>query len=81
MELLLKDKMGLRMKNFDILHLHWKIWLLGGEFMKNQYRGGEGGCLKRGLGQFADLRGLAWQERGGSVFEGGWYLDAHYNEA
>ena len=30
-----------------------------------------------GLGQFADLRG-AWQERGGVVFEGGWYPDAHY---
>ena len=25
---------------------------------------------KGGLGQFADLRGEAWQERGGGVFEG-----------
>ena len=42
---------------------------------KLQYFGGsqkEGGGLpkKRGLGQFADLRG-AWQERGGGVLEGG----------
>ena len=36
---------------------------------------------KRGLGEFANLRG-AWQERGGgSVFEGeGWYPNAHYGE-
>ena len=27
-------------------------------------------CLKRGLGQFADLRG-AWSKRGGGIFEGG----------
>ena len=32
--------MHLRMKNFDILGVHWKIQLLGGEFTKNQYRGG-----------------------------------------
>ena len=38
--------------------------------LKNQYIGGlpkKGG----GLGQFVDLRGGAWQERGGGVFEGG----------
>ena len=29
-QLLLKDKMVLRMKNFNILKVHWKIWLLGG---------------------------------------------------
>ena len=38
--------------------------------MKNQYIGED--CLKRGLGQFAHLRGGGgWQERGGGVFEGG----------
>ena len=37
---LLTDKMGLRMKNFNILGVHKKIRLLGGEFMKNWYRGG-----------------------------------------
>ena len=42
----------LKMKTFDIFGIHWKIWLLGG-FTKNQYRGRG---LKRGLGQFADLR-------------------------
>ena len=35
------------------------------------------------FGQFADLRGGggggAWQERGGGVFEGGWYTNAHYD--
>ena len=39
----------------------------GGEGMKNQYKGED--CLKWGLGQFADLKGDAWQERGVSVFE------------
>ena len=33
-----------------------------------------------GLGQFVDLRG-AWQERGGGVFEGGCYTNAHYDSA
>ena len=51
---------------------YWKIQLLGEEFTKKQYRGGD--CLKRGgLGQFADLGGVggrggggcAWQEIGG----------------
>ena len=32
-----------------------------------------GDCLKRGLGQSADLGGGGgWQERGGGVFEGRW---------
>ena len=31
--------MGLRMKNFDIMVDHWKIWFLGG-VMKIQYLGG-----------------------------------------
>ena len=39
--------MVLRMKNFNILGVHWKIRLLGG-FTKNQYRGGD--CPKRGKG-------------------------------
>ena len=38
--------------------------------MKIQYRG-EGLPKKEGLGQFADLRRLAWQERVGGVFERG----------
>ena len=33
--LLLKDGMGLRMKNFN-MNVYWKIWFLGGGFIKNQ---------------------------------------------
>ena len=41
----------------------------GGGLTKNQYRGGEGNYLKRrGLGQFANLREGAWQEREGWCF-------------
>ena len=58
--------MGLRMKSFNIMGVHWKIWFLGG-FTKNQYIGGI--ALKGELGQFADLRG-AWQKRGGWCFWG-----------
>ena len=44
---------------------------MGGEFTKTQYRDED--CLEKGgrLGQFTDLRGGGWQERGGGVFEGG----------
>ena len=43
------------MKNFNIMGIHGKIQFLGeGGFTKNQYIGGN--CLKRELGQFADLR-------------------------
>ena len=39
--LLLKDKMGLRMKNFNIFGVHWKIrFLWGMVFTKNIGRGG-----------------------------------------
>ena len=64
--------MILRMKN-------WKILLFGGGHEKPIYRGGGGLPKKKGggLGQFPDLRGGAWQERGGGVFEGGWYPNAH----
>ena len=61
--------MGWRMKNFNILGVHRKIQVLERVHEKSIYRGD---CLKReGLGQFVDLRGGAWQERGGGVFEGG----------
>ena len=59
--------MGLRMKNFSIMRVHWKIRNLGGVHEKPIYRGN---CLKKGLGQFAGLReGLAKKE-GAGVFEG-----------
>ena len=62
--------MSLRMKNFNILGVHWKIQLLGGGGLEKPIY--KGGLPKKGqLGQLFDLRG-AWQERGGwGVFEGG----------
>ena len=66
--------MVLRMKNFNILGVHWKMRLLGvGGSRKTNIEGGL--PKKEGLGQFVDFRGGgggAWQERGGGgVFEGG----------
>ena len=60
--LILKDKIGLRTRNFNILWVHWKILFLEGGVTRNQYRGGlpKGGAL----GLLADLQ-TAWQERGG----------------
>ena len=57
--------MGLRMKKYNILVCSLKNPTFRGmRFTKTQYRGGN--YLKReGLGQFADLRGGGWQERGG----------------
>ena len=60
------------MKNFNILVVYWKIWLLGEGKRGTRKTNIEGGLPKKegGLEQFADLRG-AWQERGGGgVFEG-----------
>ena len=42
---------------------------LSGGFTKNQYRGA-GLPKKGGFGQFANLRGGAWQEREAGVLEG-----------
>ena len=61
----LKDGMGLMMKNFNIMGVHWKIRYSGMGVTKNQYTRGGGGAL----GQFADLRGPC-RRRGGGVFEG-----------
>ena len=54
--------MGLTMKNFNVMGVHWKMKFLGG-FTKIQYNGKN--CLKRGLDS---LRG-AWQKRECSIFE------------
>ena len=66
---LVKDKMALRMKNFNILEVHWKIRFLrgGGSRKINIYWGI---ATKGGLEQFADLRGGAWQNTCLSVFRG-----------
>ena len=68
-QLLLKNEMGFRMKNFDILGASLKSRIFRGGFPKNQHIGG--------LGQFPDLRrGLGKKE--GVVFLWGRYPNAHY---
>ena len=50
------------MKNFNIFGVHGEIRVLRGRVHEKPiYRGD---YLKRGLGQFADLAGWTWQERG-----------------
>ena len=67
--MLLKDKMGLRLKNFNSLGVDWKIWLLGrGILRKTDIEGGI--AKKGGLGQFGDLRGLDKKDGGGIFLEG-----------
>ena len=60
------------MKNFNILGVQWKIWLSG---VVSQKPNIEGGLPKRGwgwgMGEFADLKGLA--RKRGMVFLR-WYL-------
>ena len=64
------------MKNFNILGFHWKIWFLGGEFMKKQYRRGD--CLKRGALTVCRFKGGLGKKDGEGVFEGSWYPNTHY---
>ena len=68
----IKDGMGSRMNNLNIMGVHWNIQFLGGfhEKTTKQYIVGEGDCLKRDLGQFAYLRGARWKRECG-VFERG----------
>ena len=64
--------MVLRMNNFNILGVHWKIWLLRGEggLRKTNIEGGD--CLKRGAWTVCWFkRGRFGKEEGGGVFEGG----------
>ena len=62
----------LRMKNFNIFGVHWKVRLLLGGSRKTNIEQYRRGVPKRGgFGLFADLSGGgAWQERGSGVFEG-----------
>ena len=65
--------MVLRMKNFIIFGVHWRIRLLGwGGLPKNQYRGG---LPRKGAGasrQCANLReGGAWEEKRVVFLRGG----------
>ena len=61
--------MVLKIKNFNIMGVQWKIqFLWGGVHEKAIYKGE---LAKKGLRQFADLKGEgAWQKRGTGVFEG-----------
>ena len=69
--------MGLSMKTFNIIRIHWKIWFLGRGSWKTNILGK---FPKRGLGPFADLRG-AWKKKRGWCFWGGdWCPNAHYVE-
>ena len=68
----------LRMKNFNILGVHWRIWLLGrGGGLKNQYRGGD--CLKKGGGAWTVCQfiGRLGKKEGDGVFEVDWYPNTH----
>ena len=57
--------MVLRMKNFNILGVHWKIQLLGGGGGGSGKTNIEGRLPKKeGLGQFADLRGGLGKKEG-----------------
>ena len=62
--------MRLRMKNFKIIQIHWKIQFLGGRVHEKPiYR--EKLLKTGGLGQLSDLRG-ALEERGDWFLKGGW---------
>ena len=63
--------MVLRMKNFNNGGFTEKSDFLGSGFTKNQYRGGGGYYLKRGLGQFPDLQGGLARKRGLLFLRGG----------
>ena len=77
--------MGLRMKNFSIMRVHWKIRILGGFHTKNiqgelALKGGEGARtasrFKEGGG--ACLKGVVFLSGGGGGGGGGWYPNARY---
>ena len=68
--------MRLRIKNFNIMGVHRKIWFLLGGSQKNNIYGEIFWKVGGGLQQFADLRG-AWQKRMGWCFWGVWYPSAH----
>ena len=62
----LKDGMALRMKNFDIMGVHWKIWFSWGLHKKP--------IFSRELPKKGDLV----KKRAGGAFEvRGWYVHAH----
>ena len=70
--------MRLRMKNFYVLGVHWKIQLLGGDSQKNNIEGRLGDCLKRGAWTVCRFKGGLGKKEGVGVFEGGWYPNVCY---
>ena len=66
----LKNKMALRMKNFNILDIHWKIRLLVGCSRKTNIEGGGLPNWKRGAWTVCWFKGGLVRKRGGT-FEGG----------
>ena len=60
--------MVLRTKSFNILGVHWKIQFLEGGLEKPIYSA-----------RLPKKREWVWIERGGGVFQGGWYPNAHYD--
>ena len=71
---LFKDKMVLRMTNFNILGVHWKIPLLGGSRKTNISRG----LPKNGGWTVCCFKGGLARKRGVVFLRGGWYPNAHY---
>ena len=72
----LKDGMGLRIKNFNIMGVHWKIQFLEGGARKSNIGGN---CLKMGAWTvWRFKRGLG--EKEGGVFKGDWYPNVHYGD-
>ena len=71
--------MGLTMKKFNTIGVHWEIKFLRGISQKTITYGGK--LSKKGRpGECADLRG-AWQKRVSGVFdEGDWHPNAHYEK-
>ena len=61
-QLLLKNEMGFRMKNFDILGASLKSRIFRGEIPKKP--------IYRGAWTVSRLKEGAWQKRGGGVFVG-----------
>ena len=55
--------------------IHWKIWLSEGRFHKKPIKRRD--CVKRGLGQFADLREACQERGGGGSWWGGRLIPQH----
>ena len=69
-------KMGLRMKNFNIMGVHWKIQFSRVGFTKKPiYRGD---CLRRGAWTVFRFKEILGKKKGGRGGGGGWYPNVNY---